>query len=112
MLRKPILGLLLLWCALSFLREMNDALAGWDRRAVGARAAHARHAPPRPSPALARALLPPGDERRAGGVGPPRGLGAGAAGLALRQSPARAAGAPPPRRGGAGAAGGRGRVRA
>lgn len=37
MLRKPILGLLLLWCALSFLMEMNDVLEGWDRRAYAAR---------------------------------------------------------------------------
>jgi hypothetical protein len=40
MLRKPILGLLLLWCAVSFLAEMNDALEGWDLRATSSRGPH------------------------------------------------------------------------
>lgn len=40
MLRKPILGLLLLWCAAAFLSEMNDALEGWDRRAHAPRGPH------------------------------------------------------------------------
>lgn len=37
MLRKAILGLLLLWCALSFFAEMGKALGEWDRRAHSAR---------------------------------------------------------------------------
>lgn len=41
MLRKPILGLLLLWCVLSFLTEMNNVLEGWDHRAHAARAPEA-----------------------------------------------------------------------
>ena len=33
MLRKAILALLLLWCAVSFAAEMNEALGDWDARA-------------------------------------------------------------------------------
>lgn len=37
MLRKAVPALLLLWCAVSFAAEMNDALDGWDRRASATR---------------------------------------------------------------------------
>ena len=40
MLRKAVPALLLLWCAVSFAAEMNDALDGWDRRASSSRGPH------------------------------------------------------------------------